>query len=399
MKVDAEKNTSQCANGLTPGCTACGGSQLRTLLQFDAVPVHQNLLYSSCEAARACSVGQIELVACEDCGFVFNELFDGSLLDYSEQYENSQDKSSSFASHMSSVAQGLVDRHGLRGKRILEIGCGKGSFLNLIVQIAAGSGKGFDPSYLNEFDDIAALTFVQDFFPAKESWWNPAQIVCRHVLEHISHPFNFVKMIREAIPEEQSPRIYFEVPSFDWITENLAFWDVFYEHCNYFTAASIQNLFRRCGFDVDRIQLVFSDQYLSVDLSVARGKEPEAPTSPQKLDYEHLSINFRTRMDDVLSLIRTQREAGKSIAVWGAAAKGATFLNQLSLSNQVIPNVIDINPRKQGNYIAGTGQLICSPEFLQSNKRDVIYVMNPNYEGEIRRQLNVMNLFPELVVI
>ncbi|CAN5170113.1 class I SAM-dependent methyltransferase [soil metagenome] len=399
MNVEEKFTPEDQVGAANKHCTVCGSTQLRTLLRFDAVPVHQNLLYPSYEAARSCAFGQIELVACERCDFIFNKLFDGSLLDYSEEYENTQDKSASFAAHMSAVAKSLVERHGLDGKRILEIGCGKGGFLHLLVQISAGLGKGFDPSYLNEFDSVATLTFVQDFFPAKEPWWNPDQIVCRHVLEHISTPFDFVKMIRDAIPPGQFPRIYFEVPSFDWIAKNLAFWDVFYEHCNYFTPASMQRLFQACGFEVERIELAFSDQYLSVDLSVPNSIDREVRAHRQKSDYESLSLDFKHKMDDLLALIRTQRAAGKSIAVWGAAAKGSTFLNQLSLSTEILPNVIDINPRKQGNFIAGTGQLICAPEFLRTDKRDVIYVMNPNYENEIRQQLNEMNLFPELVVI
>ncbi|MBI2812017.1 MAG: methyltransferase domain-containing protein [Candidatus Melainabacteria bacterium] len=332
MNVETE-NVGSDGLSSTKRCTACGDASVVLLLRLDSVPVHQNLLYASYDAALSCSVGQIELTACERCGFIFNGQFDSSLLDYSQDYENTQDRSGSFSEHMVSVAERLIQQHALKGKRILEIGCGKGGFLHLIVVRAGGVGKGFDPSYLNEFDHASALTFVKDFFPANQPWWEPDQIVCRHVLEHIAQPLDFVRMIRDAVPSGQFPHLYFEVPAFDWIAEKLAFWDIFYEHCNYFTAAS------------------------------------------------------------------RQRGANKSIAVWGAAAKGSTFLNQLALTTDVISNVIDINPRKQGNYIAGTGQLICAPEFLQTNERDVIYVMNPNYEDEIRQQLNAMNLSPELVVI
>lgn len=384
---------------VTNACTACGAAQASRLLRFEAVPVHQNLLYPSYEAARRCRVGKIDLCACEHCGFVFNAAFDGKLLDYSEDYENSQDKSGSFSAHMHSVAQGLVARHELQGKRILEVGCGKGGFLNLIVDIAGGMGKGFDPSYVNEYDAVSSLSFVKDFFPANEDWWSPDQIVCRHVLEHIEHPRDFVTMIRRAIPDGQSPYLYFEVPGFDWICENLAFWDIFYEHCNYFTVASISHLMEECGFDIERIESVFSGQYLSVDLQVAGVPAVQNTRLTNLPDYRNLSRAFNDRMHRVKAQMRKLIDDGKSIAVWGAAAKGSTFLNQLQLTPEIISHVIDINPRKQGNYIAGTGQQICSPEFLQNNARDAIFVMNPNYEGEIRQQLSAMHLFPDLIVI
>lgn len=389
----------------TTACTACGGAQLHQLLFLESVPVHQNLLYSSQDVASKCKFGNIDLRACEDCGFVFNATFDSALLDYSEAYENSQDKSGSFAAHMYSVAESLVERHSLRGKRILEIGCGKGAFLNLIVEIAGAIGRGFDPSYVNEFDNVEALSFVKDFFPSDQTWWSPDQIVCRHVLEHIACPLDFVSMIRRSIPQGKAPYLYFEVPSFDWICDNLAFWDIFYEHCNYFTMQSISSLVVAQGFIVERIAPVFSEQYLSVDVRNLDDAAPESPPwlqaepSNRVAEYADLARGFSRRMNELDNRIRKTVGEGKKIAVWGAAAKGSTFLNQLKLAPDIVSRVIDINPRKQGNFIAGMGQLICAPESLQSNPADIIYVMNPNYEREIRQQLAQLSLFPELVVI
>lgn len=432
-------------------CTACGGDLIYRLLRFDAVPVHQNLLYATFEAARNCKTGTIDLCACEQCGFVFNSEFDSGLLDYSEDYENSQDKSGSFFSHMRSVADALVVRHSLQGKRVLEIGCGKGGFLDLIVRAANGVGKGFDPSYVNEYDEIPALSFVKDFFPSRQAWWNPDQIICRHVLEHIAQPREFVSMIRNAIPSGQllvqsstqgtvqsstqasmhswtqgamqsSPQesmqsstqavglsnrasvpastrplyVYFEVPSFDWICENRAFWDIFYEHCNYFTVSSISTLLQRCGFAIEQIATVFAGQYLSVDV-VPAPEGAAVDVAPPVLNYRTLASDFNSTMKGVRDQIHASIGVGKKIAIWGAAAKGTTFLNQLNLTPDMVANVIDINPRKHGNYIAGTGQLICAPEFLLENIVDEIYVMNPNYEYEIRQQLVSMSLFPKLI--
>ncbi len=399
MKLEAECDQAD-RTAASGRCTACGGSKVSSLLQLNSVPVHQNLLYARHEDALHCPSGQINLCACENCGFVFNEQFDSKLLDYSEDYENSQDKSSSFTAHMQNVAVGLVRRHNLDSKRILEIGCGKGAFLNLIVSIAGGMGKGLDPSYANEFDNVSRLNFVKDFFPGNEAWWDPDLIVCRHVLEHIDQPRRFINLLRDAIPDDQFPTLYFEVPSFDWITEHIAFWDVFYEHCNYFTAFSIGNLLKSCGFEIEAIEHSFAGQYLSIDARPSKVVEAEANTgTTEKPDYRRLAADFKKRMEGLQSSILDQYRQGEKIAIWGAAAKGCTFLNQLELTTEIVSKVIDINPRKQGNYIAGTGQLICAPEFLKSNKHDVVYIMNPNYESEIRQQLNEMGVSVHIIVI
>ena len=68
--------------------------------------------------------------------------------------------------------------------------------------------------------------------------------------------------------------------------------------------------------------------------------------------------------------------------MWGAGSKGVTFLNMID-SRYQIEYVIDINPRKHGKYIPGTGQKIVSPEFLREYIPDIVIVMNLIYENEI----------------
>ncbi len=58
---------------------------------------------------------------------------------------------------------------------------------------------------------------------------------------------------------------------------------------------------------------------------------------------------------------------------------------------------VDINPRKQGMYLAGTGQQVVPPEFLRDDKPDVVIVMNPIYENEIRRLTKSLGLTPEFM--
>ena len=81
------------------------------------------------------------------------------------------------------------------------------------------------------------------------------------------------------------------------------------------------------------------------------------------------------------------KQAKKKIVLWGAGSKGVTFLNILNITNQV-RHVVDINPRKHGKYIAGTGQEIVHTEFLKSYKPDYIVVMNPIYLNEVQQYAN-----------
>jgi len=81
--------------------------------------------------------------------------------------------------------------------------------------------------------------------------------------------------------------------------------------------------------------------------------------------------------------------------VWGAGAKGITFLNVLR--SQSIEFIVDVNPLKSSKYIPGTGQQIMPPEFMKEYRPDVVIGVNPNYHEEIIRHMSALELDPEFV--
>jgi hypothetical protein len=90
------------------------------------------------------------------------------------------------------------------------------------------------------------------------------------------------------------------------------------------------------------------------------------------------------------------RQDGRHVAAWGAGAKAVGFLNMLK-DREVISRVVDINPHKQGRYLAGTGQKIVPPGTLAADPPDVIVIMNPVYRKEIVEQVSALGLSPELI--
>ena len=89
-------------------------------------------------------------------------------------------------------------------------------------------------------------------------------------------------------------------------------------------------------------------------------------------------------------------QQGKKVVIWGSGSKGVTFLNLLNLGEK-IEYAVDINPRKQGKYIPGTGQKIVAPEEMADYHPDIVIVMNPLYKQEIQDMLNEMNLNPKVL--
>jgi hypothetical protein len=119
-------------------CPACGATgSAGAFYSVRGAPVHSVLLLESREAAVNYPTGDIVLAFCPACGFVFNSAFDTALHEYSARYEATQAFSETFNTFNRRLARDLIDRFNLRGKQVLEIGCGQGEFLDLFSAIWA----------------------------------------------------------------------------------------------------------------------------------------------------------------------------------------------------------------------------------------------------------------------
>jgi FlaA1/EpsC-like NDP-sugar epimerase len=115
-----------------------------------------------------------------------------------------------------------------------------------------------------------------------------------------------------------------------------------------------------------------------------------------RADIEVFANHYRQKINDWNARLATFSQAGEKVVVWGAGSKGIMFLNTLQNQHQ-IEYVVDINPRKQGKYITGTGQKIVPPEFLQTYQPSLVIVMNSIYIQEIQRTAREFGVSAEFV--
>jgi hypothetical protein len=99
-----------------------------------------------------------------------------------------------------------------------------------------------------------------------------------------------------------------------------------------------------------------------------------------------------------IARLEQERAAGRRVVVWGAGSKGVSFLTTLGVDRE-IEYAVDINPHKQGKFMAATGQRVVGPEFLREYGPDLVIAMNPIYLGEIGETLSAMGLQAELVAV
>ncbi len=389
-----------------PLCPNCEAGEMYVFYEMRRVPVHSVLLLNTREEALSYPTGDIALGFCPACGFVSNVAFDPALHEYSARYEATQGYSPTFNTFARRLAGDLVARHDLHGRDIIEIGCGQGEFLALLCELGGNRGIGFDPAYRGaptaQVANNGQLTFIADFYGERYTRYRSDFVCCRMTLEHIQPTAAFVRTVRRAIGDSDAV-VFFQVPNAAYVLGELAFWDVYYEHCSYFSPGALARLFRRCGFDVHRLWTDYDDQYLMIEARPGNGRAT-APL-PEEDDLAALAqsvARFSQQVPRRLAAWRQRldgiRRAGQRAVIWGGGSKGVAFLTALNVRDE-IEYVVDINPNKHGTFMAGTGQEIVPPEFLKRYQPDVVIVMNPVYCGEIQQDLDRMGVQAALLAM
>jgi SAM-dependent methyltransferase len=392
----------------TPDCPACGSVRLVRFHEVDQVPVSSCLLVQDHAEALAFGRGQLRLERCEDCGFITNTAFEPWRTAYNPDYEETQAFSPHFQGFIRDLSRDWVDRFCLRGKHIVEIGCGKGEFLVEMLRAGAASGLGIDPGVHPERvpDDIRdRARWIRGFFPSDLPELVADAVVCRHTLEHIAPVGEFMQSVRRAIGERRGTAVLFELPGTQHVLDNGWFWDIYYEHCSYFTAGSLARLMRRTGFELLGVRPAYDGQYLLVEALPSDTPAPGAPLAIEDdLDrvaaaadhfaagYEPLVESWRRRVVDVT------RHGGTAV-IWGSGSKGVAFLAALGDHADAIEAAVDVNPFKHGRFMAGTGHEIISPKSLVDVRPDLVIAMNATYLPEIRADLASLGVDCTLVAL
>jgi len=336
--------------------------------------------------ARSIARGTLSMAACRVCSFVFNAAVEPEKLAYSAAYDNTQAHSVYFDRYMDELAARVLHHGSPTGGTIVEVGCGKGEFLRKI--LAAGPATlcavGFDPSYVGPDTDCEGrLSFQRTYYDDGAAAMRADIVICRHVIEHVPEPGALLGAIRAALKASPDAVVFFETPCIAWILRNAVIWDLFYEHCSLFSAASLRFALESSGFDVENVEHTFGGQYLWLT-GRAGGRRGIKP--PGGDEIARLARGYGDKCNAVQKLwgirLNHLKERGGT-AVWGAGAKGVTFVNLADPDATLIDCVVDINPNKQGCFVPGTGHSIISPGDLeQSDVRSAI-LLNPNYRAEV----------------
>jgi SAM-dependent methyltransferase len=374
-------------------CPVCTFPDATSFFSATDVPVTCASIFSNRADALAVPKGDVHLAVCHRCGFVSNPAFDVTLGEAGARYESSQAASAHFTAFARSLAGDWVNRYGLSGKTVLEVGCGSGAFLTPLLECGVASAIGIDPLAL-AIESTHSVRAIADTFDERYLTLTADALVCRHTLEHIPDVRGFLRLLQTWARLDPRRVVLFELPDAQRVLVERAFWDIYYEHCNYFTEESLRLAFELAGFEVLRSSRAYDDQYLILE-AVARTDDEIGPAWPDTRETRALCEKFARDVNR--SIRRCERSLaelasqGAPLVLWQGASKTVGFLAALS-SCVSINSAVDLSTQRQGKFLPGSGLPVYGPEELLRLQPRHIVLMNPVYLDEVTTRIRELGV-------
>jgi SAM-dependent methyltransferase len=224
-------------------------------------------------------------------------------------------------------------------------------------------------------------------------------IIANNVLAHVPRLNDFIAGISVLLRPGGTATI--EFPHLLTLIEQVAFDTIYHEHYSYISLYAIEQVFHRQGlriYDVEalathggslRIFASHADRAGLEDSAALRAvRALEAAAGLHNLEtYSHFARRVEECRHSLKDFFAGAAAAGKSVAAYGAAAKGNTLLNFCGVTPRELPVVADRNPHKQSKLLPGTHIPVVSPEELMRLQPDYVLILPWNIKDEIRRQL------------
>ncbi|MBC2770596.1 class I SAM-dependent methyltransferase [Pusillimonas minor] len=224
-------------------------------------------------------------------------------------------------------------------------------------------------------------------------------MVANNVLAHVPDINDFVAGFAVLLKDDGVAT--FEFPHLLKLLAEAQFDTIYHEHFSYLSLTAVQRIFRANGLEVFRVDelnthggslRVFAQRsdmgVRAIEASVAAVLEQEVAAGMLQAGYYR---DFQARADrikhELMHFLINAERAGKTVAAYGAAAKGNTLLNYAGIRPDLVAFVVDRNPAKQGKYMPGSRIPIVNENTLKASKPDYVLILPWNLRTELAQQL------------
>lgn len=324
---------------------------------------------------------------------------------FSADYAYFSSYSTSWVEHANRYAEKMIARGGLDGKSlVVEVASNDGYLLQhflaegipvLGVEPTRGTAEVAIGKGINTRIDFFGERLGREL---KAETGGADLTAANNVLAHVPDIADFTRGFAAVLKPEGVAT--FEFPHVQRLIEGLQFDTIYHEHYSYLSLHAVETIFDSANlrvFDVEelpthggslRVYATHRNAKRPTTDNVARLRDQErAANLHTTAGYGVLAPRVGKVRDDFLAFLAGARAEGKSVAAYGAAAKGNTFLNYCSLSANDMTVVADANLAKQGKLLPGSHIPIVSPAALLAQKPDYVVILPWNIKDEIASQL------------
>jgi SAM-dependent methyltransferase len=392
---------------LKPRCRHCDAPLVTTFADLGSTPLCESFLLP--EQLGSEPYYPLHAMVCSECLLVQVDEF-ASPASIFDDYAYFSSYSTAWLEHARRYVDMAIDRFGLDAdSRVMEIASNDGYLLQYFVErgipalgiepaanVAAAAEERGVPTRIEFFDLALAEKLAAEGYRAD-------LVIGNNVLAQVPGLNDFVSGV--AVVLARTGVATFEFPHLVRLIEENQFDTIYHEHFSYFSLTTARRIFAAAGLTVFDVEELWTHGG-SLRVYLRHQDDPSKPVQPsvdRLLAREHefgiadlaTYTGFGERVEAtkqrLVTFLTEARDAGKSVAIYGAAGKGNTLLNYCGIGPDLVDYACDRNPYKHGRFTPGTHIPIYPPEHIAETKPDYVLILPWNLKDEIMKQLDYIS--------
>jgi len=349
----------------------------------------------------------LKVFTCSNCFLVQIDEYKKSDAIFNSEYVYFSSFSTSWLEHSRKYTEYMVDRFGFdRGSLVMEIASNDGYLLQYFMKKGIRV-LGIEPTVNTAQVAVEkGIETVTDFFGVRLARQLAVQgrkadlLLGNNVLAHVPDIVDFVGGMKLILKEDGV--ITMEFPHLMQLVDNNQFDTIYHEHFSYLSFRTVQRIFASQGltvFDVEEIPThggslrIYGQHSGQANRPVTRNvgellNKESAAGMTSLAYYDHFQQKALAVKLELTEFLIRQKQAGKKVVAYGAAAKGNTLLNYCGIKSDLLEFVADANPHKQGKWLPASHVPVVTEAVLRERRPDYVLILPWNLKAEIVAQLN-----------